>query len=153
LGIASECNKRIRATGPSADCHGILIIPNHVTWTSYGRSWQNDPLFDGNGDIVTCNDVILKALIEICMKLFYIQAQIPQAVLFDSCINIHNVLMPQSATPKQRNAINVLMLKSITVKFDHCHITMFFFMLKFFRMVFIQICISILHNNTIERNI
>ncbi len=35
LGVASECNKRIRATGPSANCHGILIILNHATWTYY----------------------------------------------------------------------------------------------------------------------
>ncbi len=73
--------------------------------------------------------------------------------LFDSRISIHNVLMPQSATPKQHNAISVLMLKSITVKFGHYHITMFYLMLRFFHMVFIQICINILHNNTIERNI
>jgi hypothetical protein len=31
LGITSECNKRISAAGPSAYCHGILIILNHVT--------------------------------------------------------------------------------------------------------------------------
>jgi hypothetical protein len=31
LGIASECNKHIRAAGPSVNCHGILIIWNHVT--------------------------------------------------------------------------------------------------------------------------
>jgi hypothetical protein len=37
LGIVSECNKHIRATGPSANCHGILIILNHVTWTSYEK--------------------------------------------------------------------------------------------------------------------
>jgi hypothetical protein len=72
LGIASECNKRIQAAGPFADCHGILIILNHVTWTSYERRWQNDPLFDGNNTIVTCNDGVLKALIEICMKFFLI---------------------------------------------------------------------------------
>jgi hypothetical protein len=40
LGIASECNKRIRVTCPFADCHGILIILNHVTWTYYERRWQ-----------------------------------------------------------------------------------------------------------------
>ncbi len=39
LGIASECNKRIRAAGPSADYHGILIILDHVTWTYYERRW------------------------------------------------------------------------------------------------------------------
>jgi hypothetical protein len=39
LGIASECNKRIRAACPSADCHGILIILNHVTWTYCERRW------------------------------------------------------------------------------------------------------------------
>jgi hypothetical protein len=33
LGITSECNKRIRATGPSIDRHGIFIILNHVMWT------------------------------------------------------------------------------------------------------------------------
>jgi hypothetical protein len=43
LGIASECNKRIRAAGPSTNCHGILIILNHVTWTYYERRWHNDP--------------------------------------------------------------------------------------------------------------
>jgi hypothetical protein len=37
LGIASECNKRIRVACSSADCHGILIILNHVTWTYYER--------------------------------------------------------------------------------------------------------------------
>ncbi len=72
LGIASECNKHIRAAGPSTDCHGILIILNHVMWTSYERKWQNDPLSDGSSDIVTCNNGILKALIEIYMKLFFI---------------------------------------------------------------------------------
>jgi len=91
-------------------------------WTSYERKWQNDPLFDGNNAIVTYSDDILKALIEICTKLFLIQAQIPQVVLFDSRISIHNVFLPQSATSKQCNAINVSMLKSITIKFDHCHI-------------------------------
>jgi hypothetical protein len=38
-GIANECNKRIRATGPSTDCHGILIILNHVTWTYCEKRW------------------------------------------------------------------------------------------------------------------
>jgi hypothetical protein len=33
LGIINECNKRIRAIDPYVDCHGILIILNHVTWT------------------------------------------------------------------------------------------------------------------------
>ncbi len=150
LGIASECNKRIRTTGPSADYHGILIILNHVTWIYYERRWQNDPLFDGNSANVTCSDGVLKALIKIRTKFFLIQAQILQAILFDSCISIHNVLLPQSATPKQRNAIGVSMLKSITVKFRHCHIAMLSFKLRFFHMVFIQICIS---NNTIELNI
>jgi hypothetical protein len=153
LGIASECNKHIRAAGPFADCHGILIILNHVTWTSYERRWQNDLLSDGSNAIVTYSDGVLKALIEICTKLFMIQAQIFQAVLFDNRISIHNVLLPQSATLKQRNAINVLMLKSIIVKFDHCHIMMLSLMFRFFCMVFIQIHISILHNNTIEWNI
>jgi len=73
--------------------------------------------------------------------------------LFDSRISIHNVLLPQSATLKQHNAISVSMLKSITVKFGHCHIVMFSLMLKFFRVVFIQIHINILHNNTIGWNI
>ncbi len=95
----------------------------------------------------------LKALIKICMKLFFIQAQILQAVLFDSRISIHNLFLPQSVTPKQCNAINVSMLKSISIKFGHCHIAMLSMMLRFFRMVFIQICIRILQNNTIERNI
>jgi hypothetical protein len=70
--------------------------------------------------------------------------------LFDNRISIHNVLMPQSVTPKQRNAIGVSMFKSITIKFCHCHIAMFSLKLRFSRMVFIQICISC---NTIERNI
>jgi hypothetical protein len=70
LGLANECNKRIRTMGPSTDCHGILIILNHVTWTSYERRWQNDLLSDGNNVIVTCSNGVLKALIEICMKLF-----------------------------------------------------------------------------------
>jgi hypothetical protein len=74
LGITNECNKRIRATCPFADCHGILIILNHVTWTYSERRWQNDPLFDGNSVIVTCNDDILKALIKIRAKFFLIQA-------------------------------------------------------------------------------
>ncbi len=135
--------------GPSAGCHDILIILNHVTWTYCERRWQNDPLFDGNNAIVTCNDGVLKALIKIYMKLFLVQVQIPQVVLFDSRMSIHNVLMLQLVTPKQCNAISVSMLKSITVKFGHCQIAMLSLMLKFFRMVFIQICIS---NNTIERN-
>ncbi len=70
LGITSECNKRIRTAGPSADCHGILIILNHVTWTYCERKWQNDPLSDGNNASVTCNDGVLKALIKICTKFF-----------------------------------------------------------------------------------
>jgi hypothetical protein len=69
LGIVSECNKRIRATGPFVDCHGILIILNHVTWNSYERRWQNDPLSDGNNVIVTYSDGVLKALIKIYTKL------------------------------------------------------------------------------------
>ncbi|CAM6026007.1 unnamed protein product [Sphagnum balticum] len=150
LGIASECNKRIRATGLSTDCHGILIILNHVTWTYCERRWKNDPLSDGSSAIVTYSDGVLKALIKIRTKFFLIQAQILQAILFDSRISIHNVLMPQSVTPKQRNAISVSMLKSITIKFRHCHIAMFSLKLKFSHMVFIQICIN---NNTIERNI
>ncbi len=150
LGIASECNKRIWEVGPFADCNGILIILNYVTWTYCERRWQNDPLSNGSITIVTCNDGVLKALIKIRTKLFLIQAQILQATLFDSRISIHNVLMPQSVTSKQRNAINVSMLKSITIKFRHCHIAMFSWKLRFSCMVFIQICIS---NNTIERNI
>jgi hypothetical protein len=71
LGIASECNKRIRAACPSTDCHGILIILNHVTWTYCERRWQNDPLSDGNNVIVTCSDGILKALINIRVKFFF----------------------------------------------------------------------------------
>jgi len=106
LGIASECNKRIWATGPLANCQGILIILNHVTWTSYEKRWQNDPLFDGSNAIITYNDGVLKALIEIYMKLFLIQAQIRQMVLFNNRISIHNVLLPQSATSKQRNCRN-----------------------------------------------
>ncbi len=150
LGIASECNKHIRVAGPSADCHGILIILNHVTWTYYERRWQNDPLFDGSNTTVTCSDGVLKALIKIRTKFLLIRAQVLQAVLFNSCISIHNVLMPQSVTLKQRNAISVSMLKSITIKFGHCHITMLSLKLRFFRMLFIQIYIN---NNTIERNI
>jgi hypothetical protein len=76
LGITNECNKCIWVAGPSIDCHGILIILNHVTWTSYEKRWQNDPLFDGNSVIVTYNDGVLKALIKICTKLFLIQAYI-----------------------------------------------------------------------------
>ncbi len=150
LGIASECNKCIWATGPSANCHGILIILNHVMWTYCEIRWQNDLLSDGNSAIVTYNDGVLKALIKFCTKFFFIQSQIFQATLFNSRISIHNVLMPQSITLKQRNAISVSMLKSITIKFGHCHIAMLSLMLRFFRMVFIQICIN---NNTIERNI
>jgi hypothetical protein len=153
LGIASECNKCIQATGPCTDYHGILIILNHVTWTSYERRWQNDPLFNGSNAIITYNNGVLKALIEICTKLFLIQVQIRQASLFDNHISIHNVLLPQSITSKQRNAISVSMLKSITVRFGHCHVVMLSMMLRFFRMVFIQICVNILQNNTIERNI
>ncbi len=148
LGIANECNKRIRAAGPSADCHGILIILNHVTWTYYERRWQNDPLSDGSSAIVTYSDGVLKALIKIHAKFFFIQAQILQAILFDSRISIHNVLMPQLVTPKQRNAISVLMLKLITIKFRHYHIAMYSLKLRLSHMVFIQICIS---NNTIEQ--
>jgi len=93
LGIASECNKRIRAACPSADCHGVLIILNHVTWTYCERRWQNDPLSDGNSVIVTYSDGVLKALIKIRAQFFFIQAQILQAILFDSRISIHNVLL------------------------------------------------------------
>ncbi len=153
LGIANECNKHIRVMGPSIDCHAILIILNHVTWTSCERRWKNDPLYDGSNVIVTYSNGVLKALIEICMKVFFIQAQIHQVGLFDSRISIHNVLLPQLATPKQRNAISVSMLKSITVKCSHYHITMLSLMLRFFPMVFIQIHTNILHNNTIEQNI
>jgi hypothetical protein len=74
LGIASECIKRIWATGPSIDCHGILIILNHVTWTFCEIRWQNDLLFNGSNAIVTYSDGVLKALIEIYTKLFLIQA-------------------------------------------------------------------------------
>ncbi len=149
LGIASECNKRMSIAGLSADCHGILIILNHVTWTYYERRWQNDPVSNGSNAIVTCSDGVLKALIKIRVNFFLIQVHILQAILFDSRTNIHNVLMPQSVTSKQRNAISVSMLKSITIKFGHYHITMFFLMLRFFCMVFIHIYI----NNTIEWNI
>jgi hypothetical protein len=93
LGIASECNKRIRAAGPSTDCHGILIILNHVTWTYCERRWQNDPLSDGSIVSVTCSNGVLKALIKIRAKFFFIQAQILQATLFDTRIGIHNVLL------------------------------------------------------------
>ncbi len=72
LGIASECNKCIWATRSSTDYHGILIILNHVMWTSCERRWHNDSLSDGSSTIVTCNDGVLKALIEIYMKLFLI---------------------------------------------------------------------------------
>ncbi len=71
LGIANECNKCIWATGPSANCHGILIILNYVTWTYCERRWQNDPMSDGNSAIVTYNDGILKALIKIRTNFFY----------------------------------------------------------------------------------
>ncbi len=94
LGIASECNKCIRAASPFVDCHGILIILNHVTWTYCERRWQNDPLFDGSSTIVTCSDGVLKAFIKIRAKFFFIQVQVHQAVLFNSHISIHNVLMP-----------------------------------------------------------
>jgi hypothetical protein len=77
LGIANECNKRIGAMGPFVDYHRILIILNHVTWTSCERRWQNDPLFDGSSVIVTYNDGVLKALIKIYTNFFLIQAQIP----------------------------------------------------------------------------
>jgi len=110
----------------------------------------NDPLSDGNNAIVTCSDGVLKALIKIHVKFFFIQAQILHAILFDSRISIHNVLMPQSVTLKQCNAISVSMLKSITIKFCHYHIVMFSLKLIFSRMVFIQIYIN---NNTIEQNI
>ncbi len=150
LGIASEYCKRIWAADPSTNCHGILIILNHVTWTYCERRWQNDPLSDGSNATITCSDGVLKALIKIRMKFFFIQAQVLQTVLFKSRISIHNVLMPQSVTPKQCNAIGVSMLKSITIKFGHCHIAMFSLKLKFFCMIFIQMYIS---NNTIERNI
>jgi hypothetical protein len=63
LEIASDCNKRIPPTDPFVNCHGILIIQNHVTWTSCEGKWQNDPIFDGNNVIVTCNNGVLKALI------------------------------------------------------------------------------------------
>ncbi len=72
LGIISECNKRIQATCPSTDYHGILIILNHVTWTYCERKWQNDPLFNGNNAIVTYNNGVLKALIKIYTKFFFI---------------------------------------------------------------------------------
>jgi hypothetical protein len=39
LGIINECNKHIQVVGPSINCHGILIILNHVMWTSYDRRW------------------------------------------------------------------------------------------------------------------
>jgi hypothetical protein len=71
-----------------------------VTSTSYERRWQNDPLSDGSSGIITYSDGVLKALIEIYMKLFLIQAQIPQVVLFDNYISIHNVSLPESVTPK-----------------------------------------------------
>jgi hypothetical protein len=70
LGIANECNKRIQVASPSANCHGILIILNHVTWTYCERRWQNDPPSDGNNATVTCSDRILKALIKIFTKFF-----------------------------------------------------------------------------------
>ncbi len=150
LGIANQCNKRIRVADRSVNYHGILIILNHVTWTYCERRWQNDPLSDGSSATITCSNGVLKALIKIRAKFFLIQAQVLQAVLFNSRISIHNVLMPQSVTPKQRNAISVLMLKSITIKFGHFHIAMFSLKFRFFCMLFIQIYIN---NNTIERNI
>ncbi len=70
LRITSECNKRIRAMGPSTNCHGILIILNHVTWTSCEKKWQNDPLSNGSNAIIICSDGVLKALIENYMKFF-----------------------------------------------------------------------------------
>ncbi len=75
LGIVSECNKRIQATGPSIDCHGILIILNHVTWTYYER-WKNDLLSNGSSTIITYSNGVLKALIKIHTKFFFIQAQV-----------------------------------------------------------------------------
>ncbi len=101
LGIASECNKRIRVASPSVDYHGILIILNHVTWTYCERRWQNDPMSNGSITTVTCSDGVLKALIKIRTKFFLILANVLQAVLFNSRISIHNVLMPQLVTPKQ----------------------------------------------------
>jgi hypothetical protein len=80
LGIASDCNKRIRVTSPSADYHGILIILNHVTWTYCEKIWLNDPLSDGSNAIITCSDGVLKALIKIRAKFFFIWAQILQAL-------------------------------------------------------------------------
>jgi hypothetical protein len=74
LGIANECNKCIWATSPFANCHGILIILNHVTWIYFERRWQNDPMSDGNSAIVTYNDGILKALIKICTNFLYSSA-------------------------------------------------------------------------------
>jgi hypothetical protein len=73
LGITSECNKRIRVASPFADCHGILIILNHVTWTYCERKWQNDHLYDGNSAIVTCYDGVLKALIKLYTNFFLVQ--------------------------------------------------------------------------------
>jgi hypothetical protein len=68
--------------GPFANCHGILIILNHVTWTFCEKRWQNNPLSDGsniivtyndgNSTIITYNDGVLKTLIEIYTKLFLI---------------------------------------------------------------------------------
>jgi hypothetical protein len=55
---------------------------------------------NGGNAIITYSDGVLKALIEIYMKLFLIQAQIPQVVLFDNYISIHNVSLPESVTPK-----------------------------------------------------
>jgi hypothetical protein len=40
-------------------------------------------------------------LIKIRTKFFLILANVLQAVLFNSRISIHNVLMPQLVTPKQ----------------------------------------------------
>jgi hypothetical protein len=72
MGITSECNKRIQTASPSTDCHGILIILNHVTWTYCERRWQNDPLSNGNSTSVTCSNGVLKALIKIRTKFFFI---------------------------------------------------------------------------------
>jgi hypothetical protein len=70
-------------------------------WQSFVEIiYDFDPLSDGNNAIVACNDGVLKALIKIHTKFFFIQAQILQAILFDNRISIHNVLMPQSVTPK-----------------------------------------------------
>jgi hypothetical protein len=67
-------SQAIRAARPSINCHGILIILNHVMWTYYERRWQNDFLCDGSNVIITYNNGVLKALINICPKFFLIQA-------------------------------------------------------------------------------